>query len=140
MSAPARQWRDRAACRGADPELFFPVAEDGPLRNEQVAAAKAVCAGCVVRAECLAEAMERIPRGVVGGTTEEERRRALRPPQSRRRPARREPIETGLALLEGGRSARDTAQQCGVSVRTAERWAAELRATDQARTEQGRAS
>ncbi len=50
-----REWRMNAACRGVDPELFFPAAEGGPARDAQVAAAKAVCARCPVRRECLAD-------------------------------------------------------------------------------------
>ena len=72
-----RDWRSQAACLGVDPELFFPVAEAGPVHDTQVAAAKAVCAGCPVVAACLAEALARIPDGIAGGLTESERR-ALR--------------------------------------------------------------
>lgn len=72
-----REWRSRAACLGTDPELFFPVAETGPVHDVQVAEAKAVCAGCPVATECLAEALERIPDGIAGGLTADERR-ALR--------------------------------------------------------------
>jgi WhiB family redox-sensing transcriptional regulator len=38
---------ERGNCLGLDPELFFPE------RGESVTEAKAVCAGCVVRTECL---------------------------------------------------------------------------------------
>ena len=56
----SKQWRERAACRsGVDPDLFFPVAESGAARNGQVRAAKAVCARCPVRSDCLAEALAR---------------------------------------------------------------------------------
>ena len=72
--APGREWRSRAACLGTDPELFFPVAETGPVHDVQVTAAKAVCAGCPVVADCLAEALERIPDGIAGGLTANERR------------------------------------------------------------------
>lgn len=65
-------WRHRAACRGEDPELFFPVGGDGAALA-RVAAAKAVCAGCPVRAECLAFALVAISDGVAGGLTAEER-------------------------------------------------------------------
>src|SRR2546429_4670702 len=51
--SPKAGWWSRAACRSADPELFFPVSAAGPSRVE-TAAAKAVCAGCDVRRECLA--------------------------------------------------------------------------------------
>ena len=62
------QWRSQAACRGLDPELFF------PKRGERVGAAKAVCARCPVCAECLELGLEE-HLGVWGGTTEYERRR-----------------------------------------------------------------
>ena len=75
-----RDWRSRAACLGVDPELFFPVAEAGPVLDAQVAAAKAVCRRCPVVAECLAEARARIPYGVAGGLTEDERRALARRP------------------------------------------------------------
>lgn len=67
-------WRRVAACRDVDPEWFFPASEKGPDHDEQVERAKHVCAGCPVRAECLVEALARIPYGIAGGLTEEERR------------------------------------------------------------------
>ena len=75
-AAPASsRWRGRAACRGiGDPELFFPVAETGPLLAEQEAAAKAVCARCAVRAECLAFALVALTNGIAGSCTAAERR------------------------------------------------------------------
>lgn len=66
-------WRHRAACRDTDPELFHPVATTGPDYEAQVAAAKAVCGRCPVTADCLAEALDRIPHGIAGGLTEHER-------------------------------------------------------------------
>jgi len=68
-----RDWRDLAACRTADPELFFPVASGGSAAG-QVEEAKRVCASCPVRVECLDWALRhREGAGVWGGTTEEER-------------------------------------------------------------------
>ena len=53
---------DGPACRGADPELFFP----GP--GQSADQAKAICASCPVRAECLALAHANGERfGVWGG-------------------------------------------------------------------------
>jgi WhiB family transcriptional regulator, redox-sensing transcriptional regulator len=70
-------WRQRAACRDQDPELFFPVSEIGPGAR-QADQAKAVCAGCPVRAACLEYALDNgLDHGIFGGTTETERR-ALR--------------------------------------------------------------
>ena len=81
------QWRSAAACRSADPELFFPVSDSGKSL-EQVAEAKAVCAGCPVRRECLAFALrtEQV-HGIWGGTTADERTIARRSPIHERRPA-----------------------------------------------------
>jgi WhiB family transcriptional regulator, redox-sensing transcriptional regulator len=77
-----RDWRQDAACRDADPELFFP--EPGQL--PQVAKAKEICAGCAVRGPCLDTALHGpLSRddhhGIVAGTTAHDRR------QLRGRPA-----------------------------------------------------
>jgi WhiB family transcriptional regulator, redox-sensing transcriptional regulator len=67
-------WTDFAACRGVDPELFFPVSASGPALD-QVAEAKRVCASCPVRPDCLAWALRAgESAGIWGGTTPEERR------------------------------------------------------------------
>ena len=66
-------WRLSAACRSADPELFFPVSSIGKSL-EQTVEAKAVCAPCLVRRQCLDFALRtRQAHGVWGGMTEEER-------------------------------------------------------------------
>lgn len=48
-------WRDMAACRGADPELFYPP-KQGP-EDVTYRSARRICGGCPVAADCLAEAM-----------------------------------------------------------------------------------
>jgi WhiB family redox-sensing transcriptional regulator len=67
-------WRRHAACRGLDPEIFYPATED-----DDVADAKAVCTACGVQELCLEWALQvREKEGVWGGATEKERRRILR--------------------------------------------------------------
>jgi WhiB family redox-sensing transcriptional regulator len=70
--SPKADWWPRAACRSADPELFFPVSATGPS-VAQIAVAKEVCACCEVRHECLVFALATQQHGVWGGTTPEER-------------------------------------------------------------------
>ncbi len=66
-------WRDRGACNGLDPTIFFPDEEDESLE------AKAICADCSVRVSCLEHALaSREKEGVWGGTTAKERRRIIR--------------------------------------------------------------
>lgn len=66
-------WREAAACRGSSTEVFYPETD------REAAVAKAICAGCVVRAECLEIALRNRERyGVWGGLTERERSRARR--------------------------------------------------------------
>ena len=73
-------WRQQAACRGLDTEIFFPVSDP------DADAAKDVCATCPVRGECLEWALAtRQEDGVWGGLTDNERRRLRR----RRRDAAR---------------------------------------------------
>jgi WhiB family redox-sensing transcriptional regulator len=67
-------WREFAACRDEDPDLFFPIGTSGPalLQTEQ---AKAVCHRCPVRDQCLQWALDTGQSlGVWGGTSETERR------------------------------------------------------------------
>jgi WhiB family transcriptional regulator, redox-sensing transcriptional regulator len=71
--ASDEDWRSAAACWSADPDLFFPVSAFGKAL-EQVAEAKAICARCPVRGQCLAFALRtRQVHGIWGGTSEEER-------------------------------------------------------------------
>jgi WhiB family transcriptional regulator, redox-sensing transcriptional regulator len=66
-------WRHRAACRGVDPELFFPIGTVGPAAL-QIEQAKQVCQQCCVRAHCLAWALQSEQEfGIWGGTSEDER-------------------------------------------------------------------
>jgi WhiB family redox-sensing transcriptional regulator len=66
-------WRQHAACRGVEPDIFYPASE------EEAEVAKAVCGVCPVRQPCLEYALSSRERdGVWGGATEKERRRILR--------------------------------------------------------------
>ncbi len=66
-------WRQHAACRGVDPDIFYPVSE------EDAEEAKAICASCAVGETCLEYALANRERdGVWGGATERERRRLIR--------------------------------------------------------------
>jgi WhiB family transcriptional regulator, redox-sensing transcriptional regulator len=65
-------WVSLAACRNADRDM---LSVQGAAQNR----AKAVCMGCPVRTECLADALDnRVEFGVWGGMTERERRALLR--------------------------------------------------------------
>jgi len=77
------EWQLHGACRGQDTELFFhPEGERGPRRANREAAAKAVCASCPVRRECLDHALESgEPYGVWGGLSEGEREELLHGPR-----------------------------------------------------------
>lgn len=79
-------WRSRAVCGGARAWLFFgPEGETPVERVRREARAKAVCASCPVRAECLDFALaQHVRRGIWGGLNERERFR------ERLRRARRE--------------------------------------------------
>jgi WhiB family transcriptional regulator, redox-sensing transcriptional regulator len=81
----AANWRSLAACLSADPDLFFPISSTG-LAERQIARAKAICAGCPVRGECLEFAVTHDQvHGIWGGTTPEDRQRDRR--RRRRRSA-----------------------------------------------------
>ena len=82
-------WRDGAACRDTDPDLFFPVGTTGPALD-QIASAKAVCRQCDAQTACLEFAIiTNQDSGVWGGTSEEERRVLRRQHVARLKAARR---------------------------------------------------
>ena len=66
-------WRQHAACKGVEPDIFYPASDD------EAEVAKIVCGQCPVRQPCLEYALASRERdGVWGGATEKERRRILR--------------------------------------------------------------
>lgn len=114
-------WRDDAACREVDPELFFPTATD----SSRATKAKSICDVCRVATQCLEYAVANPElEGVWGGTSFRERQAIRRGsftqgdrhsrPEHLRRWARQEHAR--------GRAATDIASQLGVSDRTIWRW------------------
>lgn len=92
MTSARAHWSEDAACRSADPDELF---ADTTRQNR----AKAVCTGCLVRTECLIEALDnRVEFGVWGGMTERERRALLR---------RRPKVTSWRQVLEATRSAHE---------------------------------
>jgi WhiB family transcriptional regulator, redox-sensing transcriptional regulator len=79
-------WQWRAACRGEDSALFFApnhleTKEERAARDRR---AKAICAVCPVRMECLEYSVRtREPHGIWGGLNEMERRRLIREREGR---------------------------------------------------------
>jgi WhiB family transcriptional regulator, redox-sensing transcriptional regulator len=71
-------WRADAACRDADPELFFPDGNRRPAPG-RVKKAKIICRGCPVSIICLDSALTNGEEGGIwGGLTEAERHRLSR--------------------------------------------------------------
>ena len=92
-AAPADQWiadwTPFGRCAGTDPDALF-------VQGKAQRAAKVVCKGCPVVAECLADALDnRTEFGVWGGMTERERRALLR----------RRPVASWRSVLEAAKNA-----------------------------------
>jgi WhiB family transcriptional regulator, redox-sensing transcriptional regulator len=87
LSIERDDWRENAACRDTDPDLFFPVGTTGPA-IEQIDNAKTVCQACDVQSTCLEYALvTNQDSGIWGGTSEEERRALRRQWVARQRKA-----------------------------------------------------
>lgn len=88
-------WRPLAACRSHDPALWFPE------RGHDTRQAKAICAGCPVREQCLEQAIaDGETVGIWGGLSgremrQEKRRRAGEP---LKRGPKTKPIKHGTAV------------------------------------------
>lgn len=75
-------WQRRAACRGPQAAVFFPPPrpERKDEKLERETRAKAICAECSVREDCLRYALDiREPHGIWGGLNESERKQLLQP-------------------------------------------------------------
>jgi len=73
-------WQLKAACRGPHSSVFFPPShfERKDDKETRESRAKAICATCSVRRDCLNYALRiREPHGIWGGLTEIERRELL---------------------------------------------------------------
>ncbi|MGH8874829.1 MAG: WhiB family transcriptional regulator [Acidimicrobiia bacterium] len=63
-------WQEKANCRGADADLFFPE------RGASTRKAKEICGACEVQVDCLEYAVSHGEKfGIWGGFSERERRR-----------------------------------------------------------------
>lgn len=143
VPSPGADWRLRARCRNEDPEIFFPAGDPPDPFDERNTEALTVCARCPVVAECLAEALVRIPFGIAGGMTARERAELrIARQRARPRPNQSAPTATagpdalhahdsragvrarGVELLRAGTPWGKIAEQCDVSYRSVERWAA----------------
>lgn len=69
------EWADKGACQNVEQTIFYPESHDKNAYNE----ARAVCAQCIVRLECLDYALRNKELdGCWGGTSPQQRRRMLR--------------------------------------------------------------
>lgn len=68
IASTRADWHRQANCRGCDPDMFFLP------KGQPTEAAKAVCAGCVVREDCLEHALTANEKfGIWGGLSRRER-------------------------------------------------------------------
>jgi WhiB family redox-sensing transcriptional regulator len=117
-------WQDSAACRGADPELFFPRSEN----MATVRQVKRFCDACPVRTDCLADALENGHHGIWAATTTAVRSRMVNRGEAKRRPAPRstagaeERRERYAELRAGGFTIHEAAWELGVAYETALRY------------------
>lgn len=80
---PGETWQEQALCAQVGGDLWHPE------KGQSAAEAKAVCAVCPVKRECLQHALDTEERfGVWGGTSERERRHILT--------SRHQPRDTGM--------------------------------------------
>ncbi|MGW4338592.1 WhiB family transcriptional regulator [Rhodococcus koreensis] len=113
-SAESWDWQLSAACRDADPAVFFhPDNERGEPRASRIQAAKRICLRCPVRARCLNYALEAYERhGIWGGYTEDERR-ALQ----RRRDVESQPlVAIRPGITDHGRRLPSSAVQAHITI------------------------
>lgn len=94
LMAQGQEWMAQGACVSRDPDELF---VEGAAQRQ----ARIICMTCVVRTECLADALDnRVQFGVWGGMTERERRALLK---------RRPEVKSWRDLLERARAKHEVA-------------------------------
>lgn len=69
------KWREESACKGLDPNMFFP----GPNDTEDQEEAHKVCSSCPVTEECMEYALaNNIDHGIWGDMSERQRKKFRR--------------------------------------------------------------
>lgn len=113
-------WMEDAACRGMNPDVFF------PQRGESTAEARAVCARCPVILRCRHYALANYEKyGIWGGMSERERRRIRKPRRDGVRPwyvERPDAARQAKALLARGLTAGEVAAVVGVNPQSVKRF------------------
>ncbi len=86
----AAAWMDKARCKGIDPDLFHPDENDeDQVKVAKKEKAKAICAECPVRLDCLEFAINKPEKdGIWGGATKDERDKLKRKSVKRNKPIR----------------------------------------------------
>ncbi len=136
-SREGQPWMADAACGPGDDAAFYPT-QGATDSGDPYADARAICAGCPVRAECLEFALTAEKGqvsssrfGVYGGMSPRERFREYRrrsapatiPDPPPRRVTRSNPDrDRGLAMLAGGATPREVAARLDVVIDTVYRW------------------
>ena len=111
-------WMDRSACRGTDPEAFFPEAGHPPNL------VKRICATCPVQPECLQYSIEEDMEGMWGGIGNTQRAELRRKAglETEKQRAARERKDDALVLRRRGMNNTQIAAAMGVSSNTIGRW------------------
>lgn len=96
VSEDTQKWRDAAACRGVDTDIFYPIDDNGDSIEDfqvldELGNPGAYCLNCPVREKCLEYAIENlIYDGVFGGFNEKHRRAMINAHIRKMRSERRE--------------------------------------------------
>jgi WhiB family redox-sensing transcriptional regulator len=120
-------WRQRAACRDLDPEIWFPVGT-GAVPQMIAERAKNVCRVCPVRTDCLDYSIDKGEKfGIWGGLDEDERAAEIR----HRNATARQSSKLELAawrftraqrLRAAGLQEHEIAEEMRVNIRTVQRY------------------
>src|ERR1700691_4603690 len=125
-------WWDSAACRTADPDIFFPVSSSGPGHDE-ADQAKAVCAGCRGRHDGGGTRRTRRPAANAGAGQEGSRQGSLggvglevfprrgswpEGERKRRRFRGRAPLDRAVAAAAAAQGAREPAPRAAPPARS----------------------